>query len=281
MTKAEHMSRWIAFEQSRGAKRDEIVAGLQALGWHASSAQWAIDEAASAVQGADSAAVPFPRLAGAATEIDLGDRSACVLMHTRRPQALLLGSFLSTAECEELIDLAEPELRRSGVFTPDIETNAAGALSYARTSEQASFAHGRSELVDRICARASRLTQWPIESIEAMQLVRYRPGAEFSPHYDYFHPSTESGSVEIARNGQRVGTLILYLMTPKRGGATMFVDTELEILPARGNALLFAYGRASDDSLTLHAGVPVSEGEKWIATFFFRQQPAPAAELDS
>ena len=279
MTKVEYMGQWIAEEQAQGANRAEILAGLHALGWHPKSAEWAFDQAAAKLAGDIDCAVPFPQLAGSETRIDLGDRALSLLMHVRRPQALLLGDFLSPEECDDLIALAEPELRRSGVFTPDIETNAVGAQSYARTSDQASIAHGHSELVDRICARAARLTQWPVAAIEAMQLVRYRPGAEFSPHYDYFHPDTESGAAEIARNGQRVGTLILYLKTPRRGGATLFLDAELEFLPARGNALLFCYGRAHDDSLTLHAGVPVSEGEKWIATLFFRQLPAPATEL--
>lgn len=53
----------------------------------------------------------------------------------------------------------------------------------------------------------------------------------------------------------------------------MFSDVELEILPQAGNALLFSYPEASRDSLTLHAGVPLGSGEKWIATIFLRDRP--------
>lgn len=278
MNKSQYMGQWVAAEQAHGATRAELLVSLQQLGWHPRSAEWAIDEATADGAPAANAPVPFPQIQGGKTAVALGDRTVRLLMHTRRPQALLLGDFLSRAECEALIALAEPEMRRSGVFTPDVETNAAGATSYARTSDQASLAQGRSELVDRIYQRASHLTDWPCEDIEAMQLVRYRPGAEFSPHYDYFHPNTESGALEIARHGQRVATLILYLMTPQRGGATLFLDADLEILPVQGNALLFAYGNAHDDSQTLHAGVPVSEGEKWIATLFFRRRPVRLPE---
>ena len=32
------------------------------------------------------------------------------------------------------------------------------------------------------------LLQWPIENGEGLQVLHYRPGAEYKPHYDYFDP---------------------------------------------------------------------------------------------
>jgi prolyl 4-hydroxylase len=99
-----------------------------------------------------------------------------------------------------------------------------------------------------------------------MEVVRYRPGAEFTPHYDFFCPKVYSDVIR--RSGQRVATVLVYLNTPPCGGATTFPDAEIEFVPQQGNALLFSYPRAAPDSLTLHAGVPVGSGEKWIGTFF-------------
>jgi len=108
VTKVEYMGQWIAEEQAQGANRAEILAGLHALGWHPKSAEWAFDQAAAKLAGDIDCAVPFPQLAGSETRIDLGDRALSLLMHVRRPQALLLGDFLSPEECDDLIAWPSP-----------------------------------------------------------------------------------------------------------------------------------------------------------------------------
>jgi prolyl 4-hydroxylase len=148
------------------------------------------------------------------------------------------------------------------------------ATSYARTSDQASFPYGECEVVDRVARRVAHTFRWPIEKTESMQVVRYLPGADFSPHYDFFSSTTESGDDALKQMGQRLATLVLYLSAPLRGGSTLFADAEIEVMPVRGNALFFAYPEADASSQTLHAGVPIAEGEKWIGTFFFRERRA-------
>ncbi|MFX7866488.1 hypothetical protein ABTK37_21040, partial [Acinetobacter baumannii] len=53
-----------------------------------------------------------------------------------------------------------------------------------------------------VCARPS-----PIG--EGLQVLRYRPGAEYQPHYDYFDPAHVSTPGILKRGGQRVGTLVI------------------------------------------------------------------------
>jgi prolyl 4-hydroxylase len=31
---------------------------------------------------------------------------------------------------------------------------------------------------------------WPVENGEGIQVLHYRPGAEYKPHYDYFDPTS-------------------------------------------------------------------------------------------
>lgn len=61
---------------------------------------------------------------------------------------------------------------------------------------------------------------------------------------------------------------------PKRGGATTFSRAGVYIKPKLGTALFFSYlgddGRM-DRGLTDHSGCPVLEGEKWLATMWFRK----------
>lgn len=40
----------------------------------------------------------------------------------------------------------------------------------------------------------------------------------------------------------------------------------------KGNAVFFSYDRAHPMTRTLHAGAPVVEGEKWIATKWLRER---------
>jgi prolyl 4-hydroxylase len=63
----------------------------------------------------------------------------------------------------------------------------------------------------------------------------------------------------------------MYLNTPRRGGATVFPETRLEVAAQRGNAVFFSYDRPHPMTRTLHGGAPVLEGEKWVATKWLRE----------
>ncbi len=117
-----------------------------------------------------------------------------------------------------------------------------------------------------------RLLQWPIENGEGLQVLHYRPGAEYKPHYDYFDPHEPGTPTIVKRGGQRVGTLVMYLNTPEKGGGTTFPDVLLEVAPQRGNAVFFSYERPHPSTQTLHGGAPVIAGEKWIATKWLRER---------
>ena len=71
---------------------------------------------------------------------------------------------------------------------------------------------------------------------------------------------------------ERVGTLVMYLNTPARGGGTAFPDAGVEVGAMRGNAVFFSYDRPHAVTRTLHAGLPVIEGEKWVATKWLRER---------
>ena len=126
-------------------------------------------------------------------------------------------------------------------------------------------------LCSRIEARIAALLNWPVDHGEGLQVLRYRPGAEYKPHYDYFDPAQPGTPSILRRGGQRVATLVIYLNAPARGGATVFPDAGLEVAPVKGNAVFFSYDRADPATLTLHGGAPVQEGEKWVATKWLRE----------
>jgi prolyl 4-hydroxylase len=113
--------------------------------------------------------------------------------------------------------------------------------------------------------------QWPVERGEGLQILRYRPGAQYQPHHDYFDPARPGTPRILERGGQRVGTVVMYLNTPERGGATTFPDAGLSVGPTRGSAVFFSYDRPHPATRTLHGGAPVLAGEKWVATKWLRE----------
>ncbi|MEO7009222.1 MAG: 2OG-Fe(II) oxygenase, partial [Caldimonas sp.] len=140
------------------------------------------------------------------------------------------------------------------------------------TSAGMFFTRGENPVVERIEARIARLLDWPLDHGEGLQVLHYPPGAEYKPHYDYFDPAQPGTAALLRRGGQRVASLICYLSTPERGGATVFPDIGFEVAPVKGNAVFFSYDRPHAETRTLHGGAPVTAGEKWVATKWVRER---------
>jgi prolyl 4-hydroxylase len=216
-----------------------------------------------------SAVLPTPQLDGSGTMVDAGDKWVKVLNRVDRPDLCVFSNLLSAAECDVLIEAAEPRLLRSR--TVDTQTGGE-ALNRARTSDGMFFTRAENAIVQRIEWRVARLLRWPVTNFEGMQVLRYQSGAQYKPHYDYFDPDEPATPALLARGGQRVATLIMYLREPERGGATLFPDASISVPPVRGSAVFFSYAEAKPTSLSLHGGAPVEAGEKWIATLWLRER---------
>jgi prolyl 4-hydroxylase len=260
---SEELRQWVAEQQRQGVSRDSMLTSMQGSGWQEGMAVQVLTSLL-----ASSCPCPDPDLSLSPSEIVLDGHSTEVLLSLKQPRVVLLGHFLSDDECDELIVLAKSRLQRSETVD---ETTGGSAVHEARTSEGMFFTRGSFPLIKRIEARIAALTHWPVENGEGLQILRYRPGAQYKPHYDYFDISLPSTSAILRRGGQRMATLVMYLNTPVRGGSTSFPDIGLDILPRKGSALFFSYPVASTASLTLHGGSEVLEGEKWVATKWLRE----------
>jgi prolyl 4-hydroxylase len=134
------------------------------------------------------------------------------------------------------------------------------------------FERGENEIVARLEQRIATLVKWPLEFGEGLQILRYAPGAQYRPHYDYFDPCEPGTPTILKRGGQRLATLVMYLQEPEQGGATTFPDIGLEVAPVRGTGVFFCYDRADPATHSLHGGAPVLAGEKWVATKWLRER---------
>lgn len=198
--------------------------------------------------------------------LHLGDRDVPIIFTAEIPSILLTSSFLTEDECSTLIELARPRLERSMVISP---VDGASVVHGARSSEGASLPRGAAPAIE---ARLAALTGSPVEHGEGLQILRYLPGEEYRAHVDYFSDAA-GDRLQLARGGQRVATVLLYLNDVEAGGHTAFPEASLSVAPVKGSALLFRYLDASNrpDPRSLHAGLPVERGEKWVAAWWVRQ----------
>lgn len=270
------LDRWILEQVAAGQPPEAVVAPLLQRGWEE---QVAIDAVEAAMRRhlerhAHEAGLPVPARVPAPVEwngaarLDAGDREVQVLAHLVHPQVVVFGGLLSDDECDALVDLARGRLSRSATVDQDTGRD---LVHPDRTSRGMFFRRGEHPLVARIEARIAALLDWPLENGEGMQVLRYGTGAEYRPHYDYFDPERPGTRGILQRGGQRVASLVMYLNTPARGGATTFPDARFEVAAVKGNAVFFSYDRPHPITRTLHGGAPVLAGEKWVATKWLRE----------
>lgn len=277
------LRQWIIDQAKAGCRPEDVLAAMQASGWQEDVALQAFETTLLehlAIQGPGQAGapvaslppavpVPDPPLADSPSELALADSSVRILLTMRNPRVVVLGGFLSDDECDALVASAAPRMSRS-----ETVVNATGGSEVhdSRTSRGMFFGRAETALCDRIERRIAHLLAWPVENGEGLQVLHYGPGAEYKPHNDYFDPAQPGMASVLARGGQRVATLVMYLNTPTKGGGTVFPDVALEVAPIKGNAVFFSYDRAHACTRTLHGGSPVVEGEKWVATKWLRER---------
>lgn len=271
------LRQWIIDQAESGFAAPVILQAMIDSGWREDTAALAMEQTlrnhldAGQAGGGDMPAgvtVPAPALDDSPLYIDVGDRQVHVLQVMTSPRVVVFGNLLSDAECDALIADAAPRMKRS--LTVAIKTGGE-EVNADRTSDGMFFARGETPVVQTLERRIAQLVSWPVINGEGLQVLHYRVGAEYKPHYDYFDPSEPGTPTILKRGGQRVATLVIYLNEPTRGGGTTFPDINLTVAPKRGNAVFFSYDRPHPATRTLHGGAPVVEGEKWIATKWLRQ----------
>ncbi|KAL7749484.1 hypothetical protein RI367_005038 [Sorochytrium milnesiophthora] len=137
---------------------------------------------------------------------------------SRTPFIAYVRNFLQPGEAEAVISLTNGRMSRSSVTSPD----GTGDQSAFRTSFSTYLGAAETPEVACIEQRAARLLG--LESImfvETLQVVWYRKGQEFQPHYDWFG---EESLPYLMPGGQRLATILVYLNGGKdlQGGATVF-----------------------------------------------------------
>lgn len=194
-------------------------------------------------------------------------------MLSASPHVYLFSGFLKCAEAAYVRDLAAPSLQPSMVVEPRTGQLIRNPI---RRSDDAMFGVFNEDLViSAINKRIAVLSATLPEQGEPLIVLRYERGGEYRAHSDAL----------TGTDNQRIATVILYLNSDYKGGETRFVETGLTVRGQVGDALLFrnVTSQGRPDALSRHAGLPIVDGVKWIATRWIRERkysyPAPRPAL--
>lgn len=181
-----------------------------------------------------------------------------------RIELFAAGGFLAEAECTQLVTMIDAVARPSALHE-------LGYASGFRTSYSGDL-DPRDPFMAGISARIDALLGIEAALGEPVQGQRYRPGQQFKPHNDWFYVTESYWPQERRRGGQRSWTAMAYCNPVDAGGATAFTLLGIEIEPKPGVLLLWnnALPDGRPNEATLHAGLPVETGAKYIITKWYR-----------
>jgi prolyl 4-hydroxylase len=188
----------------------------------------------------------------------------------RELELFIIREFLDPDTCAALIKRIDAKRRPSTIAddlgTPDFRTSETCDLDW------------HDPVVGVIDHKIAELLGLSLAASEPLQGQRYAPGQEFKPHTDTFEPGGYDFLVHTAKSGQRTWTAMIYLNEPEDGGATRFKRIGKTVRPETGKLLawnnLLPDGRPNP--ATLHQGMKVRRGTKYVLTKWFRRRPAAA-----
>ncbi|KAI4386835.1 hypothetical protein MLD38_004733 [Melastoma candidum] len=147
------------------------------------------------------------------------------------PRAFVYHNFLSEEECQHLINLGKPYMKKSSVVD---STTGNSKDSRVRTSLGTFLTRGQDKVVRGIEKRIADFTFIPVEHGEGLQILHYEVGQKYEPHYDYF-----SDEYNTRNGGQRIATVLMYLSDVEEGGETVFPQ-------AKGNSSVSWWNELSE-----------------------------------
>lgn len=182
---------------------------------------------------------------------------------SERPHVTRFRGLFTPAECTYLREAARPML------APSVVVDAASGRQVrdpVRTSDGIGFPWPlENPAIHALNRRIAAASGTAPGQGEPLQVLRYRPREQYRTHFDAI-PGFAN---------QRILTMLVWLNVDYEGGETEFPQAGLALRGEPGDAILFRNtgpdGRR--DPASAHAGLPVTSGEKWLASRWIRERP--------
>ena len=182
----------------------------------------------------------------------------------RKASLYVVREFLTAQECSRLIRAIDADATPSTLFND-------GDGPGIRTSSTHYFADDQRD-ASAVARRIDDLLGLDRKQAETLQGQRYCMGEQYRHHSDFFHTTRKHWQRERLRGGQRTWTAMIYLNAVEAGGETDFPKLDLSLKPEPG--MLVAWDnmtrRGLPNRATLHAGMPVERGRKYVITQWYR-----------
>lgn len=202
-----------------------------------------------------------------AVKLALGER----IQRVPHPKVELfqLKDFLTPDHCQQLISLIDKDRRPSTIADPNGD-------DYFRTSETCDLARAE-PVVQKLEGLFHTLNGIDPALGEPVQGQRYDVGQEFKAHTDYFTPGSADFEKFCSVSGQRTWTFMIYLNAVESGGATRFKVVGKTFQPEVGKLVCWNNMRPNGEPNpnTLHHGMKVRKGVKYVITKWYRERPWP------
>ena len=178
------------------------------------------------------------------------------------PYIALYPGLFSAAECRYLTILGTPWLEKALILSLQGEAK----FDESRDAFSAHIPPVAEDLVVQavnrtIAAATGTEAGWG----EPLNILRYVPGQQYKPHHD------GKGSDNVS---PRHLTALIWLNDQFEGGETDFPKINVRVRGSVGDMLVFrnVLDNGEFDERMIHAGLPVTEGVKWMASRWIRGQ---------
>ena len=191
------------------------------------------------------------------------------IIYNDDPLVYVIEDFITDEECQHFVNASNSKLERAKTIG-----GKDGIYHENRTGSNCWIAHNHSEVATNLGQRIADLVGFPLKNAESFQVVYYTGGTQYNDHHDAFNHETEEGKKHLERGGQRIFTALGYLNDVEEGGSTEFNDLNISIKPKKGSLLVWKNvlsGTTKVHPESLHAGRPVTKGEKYAFNLWFRE----------
>ena len=224
---------------------------------------------------------PAPTWSDLRAAIDVGEWTTApprtALVET--PRIRLAENFAPAAICDWLIARARGRLRSALMYDGVTKT---AQIDPHRTCSDYQFDILNADLVVQLVReKISAVTGLPTAFMEPPRIFHYATGQDIKAHFDRANDGINGYGGGDYR-GDRIVTFLLYLNDGYDGGDLSFPKVGFQCKGAKGDGIYFAHVDASGmkEPASLHAGLMVTSGEKWVMSQWIHDRPFRAAAGD-
>lgn len=172
--------------------------------------------------------------------------------------------LISDHDCDEMIEIAESQFTKATTLGNDNDNYRVALFTWI---------YRNVPIAIKLREITSLETGLPIDNMEDLHIVKYEVGGEYKKHHDFFHPGENYYESCMVRGGQRVKSVLFYLNDDFEGGETVFPKLNMKVKPVKNKMVIWDNlnedGTLDHDSI--HAGLPVTKGVKYIAVIWIRE----------